>query len=204
MASSKTPAIWKVSQIHTMRSKWVVAVTFGGFIMWRHDALALWAATGSVSNFILSITLKRVLKQERPFGEVSSGPGMPSSHAQTVFFALVFIIMSVIKWMGLNGATTILGILLVALGSYFSWLRVLLGYHTTSQVIASTIVGSNFAVLWFWAWEAVIFHAYNLNPWVQILLFVGGACYYIGFIFYVFWHYIKGSYFLSILLERLK
>ncbi|KAK9052539.1 hypothetical protein SSX86_029168 [Deinandra increscens subsp. villosa] len=112
-----------VSHLHTLfnrLSKWVVGVTFGGFmIILRHDDLALWAAVGSISNYILSITLKRILKQDRPASEVStSGPGMPSSHAQTVFFTLVFVIMSVIETMGLNGATSIFGILLVALGSY--------------------------------------------------------------------------------------
>ncbi|KAI3813546.1 hypothetical protein L1987_18272 [Smallanthus sonchifolius] len=72
-------------------SKWAVAVTLGGFIALRRDELALWAAMGSVSNFVLSITLKRILKQERPVSKVRSSPGMPSSHAQTTFFTLVFI-----------------------------------------------------------------------------------------------------------------
>lgn len=62
--------------------------------MLRHDGLAFWAAMGSVSNFILSITLKHIVKQERPVTEVSSGHGMPSSHAQSIFFALVFMILS--------------------------------------------------------------------------------------------------------------
>ncbi|KAD3640746.1 hypothetical protein E3N88_29969 [Mikania micrantha] len=101
---------------HEALSKWVVAVAFGGFIILRHDDLASWAATGCISNFILSIALKRILKQDRPVSEVSSGPGMPSSHAQTLFFTLVFVIMSVIKSMEMNGVMMIIGILLVALG----------------------------------------------------------------------------------------
>ncbi|KAJ0440084.1 putative phosphatidate phosphatase [Helianthus annuus] len=193
----------KISGVHILvntLSKWVVALTLGGFIILRHDALALWAATGSVSNYILSIALKRVLKQKRPVSDEGLGPGMPSSHAQTVFFTLVFVIvsgvfllriMTVIERMGLSGATMALGILLVAIGSYFSWLRVLLGYHTTSQVFVGTIVGSNVAILWFWAWEAIVSKAYNSNPWVQILLMIGVVCYYLVFIFYILWHVIK-------------
>ncbi|KAL8266094.1 hypothetical protein R6Q59_003438 [Mikania micrantha] len=180
--------------LHTLfnrLSKWVVAVAFGGFIILRHDDLASWAATGCISNFILSIALKRILKQDRPVSEVSSGPGMPSSHAQTLFFTLVFVIMSVIKSMEMNGVMMIIGILLVALGSYFSWLRVLLGYHTTSQVIAGIVVGSNFAVLWFWAWEAMVSKVCSSNLWVQTLLFAGGASYYLGFISYAFWNLVK-------------
>ncbi|KAM0057510.1 putative phosphatidate phosphatase [Helianthus debilis subsp. tardiflorus] len=184
----------KISSVHILvntLSKWVVAATLGGFIIMRHDALALWAATGSVSNYILSIALKRVLKQKRPVSDECLGPGMPSSHAQTVFFTLVFVIVSVIERMGLSVATMALGILLVAIGSYFSWLRVLLGYHTTSQVFVGTIVGSNVAILWFWAWEAIVSKAYNSNPWVQILLMIGVVCYYLVFIFYILWHVIK-------------
>ncbi|XP_022015708.2 lipid phosphate phosphatase epsilon 2, chloroplastic [Helianthus annuus] len=184
----------KISGVHILvntLSKWVVALTLGGFIIFRHDALALWAATGSVSNYILSIALKRVLKQKRPVSDEGLGPGMPSSHAQTVFFTLVFVIVSVIERMGLSGATMALGILLVAIGSYFSWLRVLLGYHTSSQVFVGTIVGSNVAILWFWAWEAIVSKAYNSNPWVQILLMIGVVCYYLVFIFYILWHLIK-------------
>ncbi|KAK1439158.1 hypothetical protein QVD17_04973 [Tagetes erecta] len=186
------PTTYRLHTAVNRLSKWFVAVTFGGFIILRRDDLALWAATGSVSNFILSITLKRILKQERPVSQVmSSGPGMPSSHAQTIFFTLVFVVMSMIERMGLNGTTTSLGILLVMLGSYFSWLRILLGYHTTSQVIAGMFVGSNFAVLWFWAWEAVVSKAYNSNLLVQILLSVGGVCYLFGFISYVLLHLTK-------------
>ncbi|GKA84725.1 phosphatidic acid phosphatase/chloroperoxidase [Tanacetum coccineum] len=110
------------NELHTTLnrlSKWIVSGTLCGIILLRHDSLALWAATGSVSNFILSITLKKILKQERPVSEVSSGHGMPSSHSQSIFFAVVFVILSVNEWMGSNGATTILSVLIVALGSYF-------------------------------------------------------------------------------------
>lgn len=72
-----------------------MAVTFGGFLLLRHDALALWAAMGSVLNVILSITLKQTFKQERPHSGAKSGQyGMPSSHAQSIFFTLVFVTLS--------------------------------------------------------------------------------------------------------------
>ncbi|XP_071694942.1 lipid phosphate phosphatase epsilon 1, chloroplastic-like [Rutidosis leptorrhynchoides] len=168
-------------------SKWVVAICFGGLALFRHDDLALWAATGAVSNFILCITLKRILKQERPSTQSSSGHGMPSSHAQSIFFTLVFVILSVFEWMGSNGVTSVLGVLIVALGSYFSWLWVLLGYHTTNQVVVGTIVGSSFSVMWFEAWEAIVQEAYSSNLLVQYLVFVGAVCYCLGFISFFLW-----------------
>lgn len=180
--------------LHTLLnrlSKWIVAVTFGGFILLRHDALALWAAMGSVINVILSITLKKILKQERPDSGISSGHGMPSSHAQSIFYASVILISSLIKWQGFNALTGVLSVFILALGSYFSWLRILLRYHTTSQVVVGAIVGSIFSMLWFWAWERIIFEAYNSNLWVRIILIVGTVCFCLGFISHVLRNWTK-------------
>ncbi|KAK2965908.1 hypothetical protein RJ640_011155 [Escallonia rubra] len=99
-------------------SKWLVAALFSTAILWRHDAEALWAASGSVLNAGLSNTLKQIVNQERPVSTLGSGPGMPSSHAQSIFFAVVFVIVSMVEWLGLNGLTVALTGLLLALGSY--------------------------------------------------------------------------------------
>ncbi|KAK4417435.1 Lipid phosphate phosphatase epsilon 2, chloroplastic [Sesamum alatum] len=62
-------------------SKWFFSALSAAIILWRHDAGALWAATGVVFNIVLSITLKKILNQERPISTLRSDPGMPSSHA---------------------------------------------------------------------------------------------------------------------------
>ncbi|XP_020701983.1 uncharacterized protein LOC110113651 isoform X2 [Dendrobium catenatum] len=74
-------------------SKWLVAALFGLVILWKHDAEALWAAMGSVMNAWLSTILKRLLNQDRP-SALRSDPGMPSSHAQSIFYAGVFSVAS--------------------------------------------------------------------------------------------------------------
>lgn len=71
-----------------------MAATFGGVLLWRHDAEAIWVAMGSIVNALLSVVLKRVLNQERPVAGLKSDPGMPSSHAQSIFFTVVFTIAS--------------------------------------------------------------------------------------------------------------
>lgn len=71
-----------------------MSASFGGVIIWRHDAEALWVVMGSVVNAILSVTLKRILNQERPASTLRSDPGMPSSHAQSIFFIVTYIILS--------------------------------------------------------------------------------------------------------------
>ena len=71
-----------------------MAILFGAVLLGRHDAEALWAAMGSVLNTVLSVALKRVLNQERPVANVRSDPGMPSSHAQSIFFTFSFVVLS--------------------------------------------------------------------------------------------------------------
>nr|GEW35046.1 lipid phosphate phosphatase epsilon 2, chloroplastic [Tanacetum cinerariifolium] len=157
-------------------SKWVVAVTLSGLIFLRHDGLALWGATGSVLNYMLVIALKHILKQERPISDVNLGHGMPSSHAQNIFYTIFFVIMSVIEWQGLNSVTAVLSLLAAALGSYFSWLRVLLRYHTVSQVVVGAILGSLFSVVWFRSWETIVEKAFYSNISVRIFVVIGAAC----------------------------
>ncbi|CAI9780552.1 unnamed protein product [Fraxinus pennsylvanica] len=129
-------------------SKWLVAVLFGAIVLWRHDAESLWALMGSVLNVILSITLKKVLKQERPISTLRSDPGMPSSHAQSIFYAVAFVNLSMAEWYGINGLTATLNGLVFILGCYFSWLRVSQQLHTASQVVVGAVLGYAFSILW--------------------------------------------------------
>lgn len=156
-------------------SKWLVAALFGIVILWRHDAESLWAAMGSVLNTVLSVTLKQILNQERPVSALRSGPGMPSSHAQSIFFTVVFTILSVVEWLGINGLTLTISGLALALGSYLSWLRVSQQFHTISQVLVGSAVGSVFCILWLWSWEAFVLNAYTSYLWVRVLVIVGAV-----------------------------
>lgn len=80
--------------VDSFQSKWLVAALFAAVILLRHDAEALWTAMGSVINAVLSIVLKRILNQERPIATLRPDPGMPSSHAQSIFFTVVFVALS--------------------------------------------------------------------------------------------------------------
>ncbi|KAG5621062.1 hypothetical protein H5410_006280 [Solanum commersonii] len=75
-------------------SKWLVAAVFVIIFLWRHDTEAHWAASGSILNARLSIVLKRILNQERPVSAIRSDPGMPSTHAQSIFYTVMFCIVS--------------------------------------------------------------------------------------------------------------
>ncbi|KAE8726863.1 Lipid phosphate phosphatase epsilon 2 [Hibiscus syriacus] len=100
-------------------SEWLVAALFGGVILWRHNAEALWMAMGSIVNAMLSVALKHVLNQEWPMAGLKSDPGMPSSHAQSIFFIVVFAIALILEWLGVNELSVSISVLALAFGSYF-------------------------------------------------------------------------------------
>ncbi|KAJ4967190.1 hypothetical protein NE237_019039 [Protea cynaroides] len=129
-------------------SKWLVTAVFGAFILFRHDVEALWAAVGSIVNVLLSVSLKQILNQKRPNSTMKSDPGMPSSHAQSIFFAIVFVILSLVEWLGVNELSVIIGTLVLACGSYLSWIRVSQQYHTINQVLVGAVLGSICSILW--------------------------------------------------------
>ncbi|PKI70019.1 hypothetical protein CRG98_009622 [Punica granatum] len=146
---------------------------------------------GSVINAMLSVVLKRILNQERPVSNLRSDPGMPSSHAQSFFFMVVFAVLSIFEWLGVNGFSVTLGVLLLAIGGYFSWLRVSQQLHTISQVVVGAVLGSVFCGLWYWSWIAVVSGAFNSILWVRILLIVGAVGFAVGFILHVIRHWFE-------------
>ncbi|KAK9670188.1 hypothetical protein RND81_13G184200 [Saponaria officinalis] len=166
-------------------SKWLVAATFGTVILWRHDPEAVWVVMGSVLNSVLSVVLKQILNQERPVSNRRSDPGMPSSHAQSIFFAFVFVALSMVEWLGVNEFTLIFAALSLAVGSYFSWLRVAQRLHTISQVVVGAIIGSCFALLWVWSWDAFVCDAFSSVLWVRVSILLGSAICCLGFLIYV-------------------
>ncbi|KAL7193046.1 hypothetical protein ACSBR2_024794 [Camellia fascicularis] len=171
-------------------SKWIVTALFGAILLWRHDAEALWAAMGSVANVGLSTVLKQLLNQERPVSNLRSDPGMPSSHAQSIFFTFVFAVFSMVEKLGINELTIALSVLTLAFGAYLSWLRVSQQLHTISQVAVGGVLGSIFSILWFWLWNAIVLKAFISYLWVQIIVVLGaiGSC--LGFLIYIIQYWV--------------
>ncbi|XP_062102445.1 lipid phosphate phosphatase epsilon 2, chloroplastic [Humulus lupulus] len=172
-------------------SKWIVSGIFAAVLLGRHDAEAVWFAMGSIVNALLSVALKRILNQERPASALKSDPGMPSSHAQSIFFNFMFVNFSVVEWLGINDITLAISGFILILGSYLTWLRVSQRLHTLSQVVVGAIIGTIFSVFWYWSWNAFLLQAFESSLWVQIivLLVAAGLC--LGFVFYVFQYWFR-------------
>ncbi|KAL1812541.1 hypothetical protein ACET3Z_022606 [Daucus carota] len=156
-------------------SKWLMVALFSLVLLLRHDAKAIWICAGSILNVGLSIALKRILNQERPSSATKSDPGMPSSHAQSLFFLSFVVILSMMDWLGMNIYTHLLAGLVLSLGSYFAWLRVSQGFHTLSQVTVGAVAGSVYVGLWFWLWDAIVLPAFISSLWIRLLVVVGGV-----------------------------
>lgn len=172
-------------------SKWLVSALFGGVILWRPDAEALWMAMGSIVNAVLSVGLKRLLNQERPVAGLKSDPGMPSSHAQSIFFTVVFAIASLLEWLGINELSVGISVLALAFGSYLSWLRVSQKLHTMNQILVGAVVGSIFSVLWYLSWDAVVLEAFSSSLWVRVIVLLACAGFGLGFLTYVIQYWLK-------------
>ncbi|CAN4083323.1 unnamed protein product [Withania somnifera] len=166
-------------------SKWLMAAVFGSIFLWRHDMETLWATSGGVLNACLSVALKSTLNHERPVSTLRSDPGMPSSHAQSIFYTVAFCIISMVKYFGFNGITAVTSVLIFAMGLYFSWLRVSQRLHTLNQVAVGAVLGFCFSIFWFWLWDAIVLEAFVAHFWVQIVAFVGAAGFCVGFLLYV-------------------
>ncbi|CAN6874500.1 unnamed protein product [Brassica oleracea] len=184
-----------INAVANRLSKWVVAGLFGSVLLLRHDGAALWAIIGSVSNSALSAALKRILNQERPVATLRSDPGMPSIEAQTkaqfISFISVFTIFSVVEWLGTNELSLFLSGLILALASYFIWLRVSQKLHTTSQVVVGAIFGSVYSTLWYITWNSLVLEAYASSFSVQVAVFAVAAASALGFTVYVLLNWFK-------------
>lgn len=71
-----------------------MAGCFSFAALWKHDAEIIWILLGAVSNSLLSTVLKKMLNHERPSSALRSDPGMPSSHAQSIFYAATILVLS--------------------------------------------------------------------------------------------------------------
>ncbi|KAH0468556.1 hypothetical protein IEQ34_003589 [Dendrobium chrysotoxum] len=181
------------------KSKWLVGGLFAVAIIWKHDALTMWAAMGTFVNSLLSVALKKILNQERP-SALRSDPGMPSSHAQSIFYAVVFAIHSVMEWMGVNASSVLVGASIFICGAYLiffvlhlkmqSWLRVSQQLHTLDQVFVGATLGSACSLTWLWIWHIFVLQAFNSSITVRAILLLGAATYYVALLLYAIRHWL--------------
>jgi dolichyldiphosphatase len=94
--------------------------------------------------------LKRALNAARPPTARKADPGMPSSHAQSLFYLGTYVAIRVVQGAG-GGSSTVrvaAAVALTAAAAALTALRVRLGYHTLPQVVAGAALGGVNAAAW--------------------------------------------------------
>jgi len=123
-------------------------------ILFRRDLHTITFTIGQLVNEVFNLILKRIIKEPRPAVQHTVHlvqHGMPSSHAQFIWFFSAYFVFFVIfrvvedshKWWKplVSGAA-------VALAAIVTYSRVYLGYHTTAQVMWGSGIGIAGAGLW--------------------------------------------------------
>jgi len=137
----------------------IILFCFSIYLLWRKHNLFFYYIVGFFTNSFLNIVLKGILQQPRPSenenmfnlalknanksvfkdGIPFDAFGMPSGHAQSVFFSTVFI------YLALKKSNILLFYSLLSFITIFQ--RLYNNYHTIFQVIVGSFVGGFFA--WF-------------------------------------------------------
>ncbi|KAK6541807.1 hypothetical protein TWF694_007588 [Orbilia ellipsospora] len=109
------------------------------------------ACAGQLGCEAVNYVLKRVIKEARPINLQGKGYGMPSSHAQFMFFFATYISL----WLAARNKSIpkqlkpLLLIALFALATSIASSRVYLQYHTVKQVLVGVAAGIVIGLGWF-------------------------------------------------------
>ncbi|CAM9732824.1 unnamed protein product, partial [Phaeothamnion confervicola] len=133
-----------------LSTRWVVAGAVGAALLVRRDPETLAWVIGSVANATLSKVLKKLLNHTRPEGSDLQDPGMPSSHAMSLFFLGTYVIIALRHgspaWCPLDPLATQAAVAAYAVIAS-AW-RVRVGYHSTAQIVVGAVAGTAFSCLW--------------------------------------------------------
>ncbi|CAM9407520.1 unnamed protein product [Hapterophycus canaliculatus] len=166
-------------------TQWVVASAVGVALVTRADVGTLVYVVGSLLNAVFSKVLKKTINQVRPDGARLSDPGMPSSHAMSLFYLGTYLVIglqnhgvwtldsSLPQWpLGVTETQSLLGVYAVTASLW----RVKAGFHTLSQVFVGAAVGTVDAVLWYRFCQAHFLsqvEAFFWGPHIPVELAVG-------------------------------
>lgn len=134
----------------------IILIFISWYLLWNNHNLFFYYNVGILVNAILNLVLKGIIQEPRPLfdnkkihlmktnakhffyndGIPFNIFGMPSGHAQTAFFITVFIYLSLRK----NN----IFYLFLLYSLFICYQRVKSDYHSLSQVIVGSIVGSAF------------------------------------------------------------
>lgn len=172
-------------------TKFLVSGAALATLLTKPEVAVVWCLIGSVVNSACGKVLKKLLNEKRPEGAAKADPGMPSSHALSLSYLSVYAASALASRGGVDGGAIFASALkpwpvsatfvipgcvsLIALGVFFTWLRVKLGYHTKPQVVVGYVLGAATAMVWLAIGEQVVVPAATNDKNVVFVLY--GACF---------------------------
>ncbi|XP_045472588.1 dolichyldiphosphatase 1-like [Harmonia axyridis] len=136
-----------------------IGAGFISLILFRRDLHTITFFLGTLFNELLNYFLKHTICEARPMvrNSLYTEYGMPSSHAQFVWFFTTYVIYFVfirLHHMNNNNIIETMSKILILSSSVIMSLlvcisRTYLQYHSFYQVLIGSIVGALFATLWF-------------------------------------------------------
>ncbi len=135
----------------------IILIVLSWYLLWDNKNLLVYYTLGIFVNSILNLLLKGIIQEPRPMYDAEKVKlmkahakeyfyqkgipfnifGMPSGHAQSAFFSTIFIYLS------LKQKNILYIYFLLSLLTCYQ--RVYYEYHSISQIIVGSIVGSGFA-----------------------------------------------------------
>ena len=117
------------------------------YLLWKKETLLFYFTLGATINIALNFLLKGIFKEPRPTGNqqiiqlaINNGKrfgsqvyGMPSGHAQSAFYSLVFIFLSLKNWR--------ITAFYVAMALFTCYQRYVYKEHTLWQLFVGSLVG---------------------------------------------------------------
>lgn len=146
---AKEDALGKYVAIFTL-SPIYLAVAYMTLVVVRRDLQVFILAAGHLFDLALNKALKNWFAEARPLGCVNTGHGMPSNHAQYMFFFATF--SALYLWGRVSYCTEAkVGLTTALLGwaAGVGYSRMHLKCHTFSQVAAGAAIGSSTGTLWY-------------------------------------------------------
>jgi dolichyldiphosphatase len=131
-----------------LETKWVVSGTVFGVLCWRRDVETAACILGAVINAFLAKVLKRVFNAARPVGAALTDPGMPSSHAQSLFYFASYLSLGAQHINATAQLRFIAPLCCFGLAGSLAFLRIRAGLHTALQVVVGACFGTASGAAW--------------------------------------------------------
>jgi len=149
-------------------TRWIVSLTAAAALLYRRDILMLRLLVGAIGSAVVCKILKRLINKARPASSSLSDPGMPSSHAQALFFFSTYL-----SWMARESThptralsrygtltqcrstelappnTTLVPSALSLAALLLTARRVQRGHHDVAQVLVGGLLGIVNSTLWY-------------------------------------------------------